>query len=338
MISKMHELMKTKQALFVSTILVLVLIAIGVLSLTWGTPTLSFFELCKTLLGDNKGFLHILVWEVRLPRFVLGVFAGTLLALSGVLLQDSMRNALAGPELLGVSAGSAMVMAAIIILQLPVASYLQPWLALAGGLIGGGIVAIASWKDQSPVRLILIGMAVSSFLQAFVIVIVSFGGSTTIALFYQYVVGGLVERTWTHVTLILPWLVTIPLALTLARKLNILQMGDEAAKGLGLRVRLVRLCILLLSIALIAPVIAVCGPIGYIALLSPHLTRRLIGKRDASRVLPISALVGAVLLTGADIVARQLFSPVEIPVGVWTTLLGGPLLFILLERQLGRSS
>lgn len=323
-----------RRLLIASTIAIL--LVIGLLCLMWGTPSLSFRKLWETLAGGNPGLLHVLVWEVRLPRFVLGALCGALLALAGVLLQDSTRNALAGPELLGVSAGSAAVMAAIIILHVPVAAALQPGLALAGGLIGGGIVLLANWQDQSPVRLILIGVAVAAFLQALVIVIVNLGGETSIALFYQYVVGGLTGRTWRHVTMILPWSVTIPIALLFARWLNVLQLGDEAAKGLGLRVMLVRISVLLVSIALVAPVIAVCGPIGYVSLLSPHVTRRLLGTRDASQVLPASLLVGATLLTGADMVARQLLSPVEIPVGVWTTLLGGPLLLILLESRLRR--
>ena len=322
----------------VAVILVLVLLGIGVLALSWGAPSLSLGSLWNVISGHAQGVESIVVWQSRMPRYVLGVLCGILLALAGVLLQDSMRNAIAGPEILGVSAGSATVMAAIIILQIPVASIIQPWLALFGGVIGGGTVILASRNHQSPVRLVLIGVAVSSFLNALIVVIVSMGQENTIALFYSYLVGGLENRYWPQVVLVLPWLLVIPAAFALARKLNILRLGDEVAQGLGMKVMLVRMIILFVSIALVAPVIAACGPIGYISLLSPHVARKLIGTQDAVRVLPMAALVGAVLLTGADIVARQLFSPVEIPVGVWTTLLGGPLLLILLNRRLGRTS
>ncbi|MDQ0189686.1 FecCD family ABC transporter permease [Alicyclobacillus cycloheptanicus] len=316
-------------------IFVVVLLGIGVLGLSWGTPSLSLGSLWNVLFGHSHSVESVVVWQSRMPRYVLGALCGSLLALAGVLLQDSMRNAIAGPEILGVSAGSATVMAAIIILQIPVASILQPWLALLGGVMGGGTVVLANRNNQSPVRLVLIGVAVSSFLNALIVVIVSMGQESTITLFYSYLMGGLENRYWTQVVLVLPWLIVIPVALSLARKLNILRLGDEVAKGLGMKVIWIRVLILIVSIALVAPVIAACGPIGYISLLSPHVARKLLGTQDAIRVLPMSALVGAVLLTGADIVARQLFSPVEIPVGVWTTLLGGPLLLILLNRRLG---
>lgn len=299
----------------------------------WGTPTLSFSDLWQTLFNGHQGSFYVFVWESRLPRFVLGVMAGALLAISGVLLQDSMRNALAGPELLGVSTGSAVVMAAIIILGIPIGLTLQPWLALAGGVIGGGVVLLASWQDLSPLRIILIGVAVTSFLQAIIVVIINLGGEVTIGLYYQYMVGGLENRTWTDVRLVLPWIVTVPMSLGFAKTLNILRLGDDVAKGLGTKVMFVRLCIVVLSIGMVAPVVATCGPISYIALLAPHATRRLIKTHNTRWVLPVSALLGATLLTGADLLAREAFSPMEIPVGVWTTLLGGPLLLLLLEHR-----
>ncbi|GMA59611.1 hypothetical protein GCM10025859_00510 [Alicyclobacillus fastidiosus] len=253
------------------------------------------------------------------------------------MLQNVMRNALAGPELLGVSSGSAAVMAAIIIFQLPISYTWQPWLALLGGVIGGGFVVVASWRDKAPARVILIGVAVSSLLNAVITTIVSLGQQDTISLFYDYFVGGLEDRTWVQVELILPWVVILCVSYLFARQLNTLQLGDELSVGLGLKVSVLRLLIFILAIALVAPVVATCGPISYIALLAPHIARHLLRTQDTLRIIPVSMLVGAVLLTYADFLARTLFSPLEIPVGVWTTLLGGPLLLLLLGRRLGRN-
>jgi iron complex transport system permease protein len=312
----------------------LCLFCIGLVSMMAGTPPLSPERLWRVLANTDTHVAHVLVWQSRLPRFVLGALAGGLLATAGVLLQDVMRNALAGPEMLGVSSGAAAVMAAIIIFQLPIPYIWQPWLALFGGVLGGGMVVGASWGSRSPVRVILIGVAVSSLFNAVITTIISLGQQDTISLFYDYFVGGLENRTWTQVLLVLPWITALLLSYLFVKRLNVMQLGDDVAAGLGLKVAALRLVVFICAIALVAPVVATCGPIGYISLLAPHLTRHLLQTQDASRVLPVSALLGAILLTGADLLARTLFSPIEIPVGVWTTLLGGPLLLIFLGRRL----
>jgi iron complex transport system permease protein len=151
------------------------------------------------------------------------------------------------------------------------------------------------------------------------------------------VLGSVANRTWNDYNILLPWaVVCIPLALLTARWLNLLQLGDDIAEGLGLRVGRTRLMIAVLSAGLVAGVVAICGPIGYIALVCPHLARRTLGTTDARAVLPIAGLMGAALLTGADLVAKNLFNPLELPVGIWTTVIGGPLLLIMLRRELGR--
>jgi iron complex transport system permease protein len=122
----------------------------------------------------------------------------------------------------------------------------------------------------------------------------------------------------------------------MARPLNLLQLGDDMAEALGLKVARTRLIIALISAAMVAAVVAVCGPIGYIALVCPHIARRTLRTTDSRVVLPISALMGAALLAGADLLAKNLFDPLELPVGIWTTVIGGPLLVILLRRELGR--
>ncbi|MFB5193102.1 iron ABC transporter permease [Alicyclobacillus fastidiosus] len=318
------------------TVCFLLLVCVGFVGLMVGAPFLQPVQLWAIFTNSDNTVNHVLVMQSRLPRFILGSLAGAMLSVSGVMLQNVMRNALADPELLGVSSGSAAVMAAIIIFQLPISYAWQPWLALLGGVIGGGFVVLASWRDKSTVRVILIGVAVSSLLNAIITTIVSLGQQDTISLFYDYFVGGLENRTWRQVELILPWVVVLCVSYLFARQLNILQLGDELSAGLGLKVSVLRLIIFLLAIALVAPVVATCGPISYIAMLAPHITRHLLRTQDTLRIIPVSMLVGAVLLTFADFLARTLFSPIEIPVGVWTTLLGGPLLLLFLGRRFGR--
>ncbi|MBD2246555.1 iron ABC transporter permease [Nostoc sp. FACHB-888] len=323
----------------VAIALCLLLVILGLLALLLGTPHLSLQQLWEILVGGSgERITQLVVIELRLPRLILGMLTGASLALAGVLLQDSLRNPLAGPELLGISSGAATVMAAIIVLKLPVAMELHPPLALAGGLLGGGVVLLASRRITDPLRLVLIGAAITALLNALVIAIISLGTPEAVSLLFLFLLGSLAARTWDYVQLVLPWvLVGIPLALSSARMLNLLQLGDEVAEGLGLKVFQARIMIGLLSVGLVAAVVAACGQISYIALLAPHISRYILGTTDARQVLLVAGLLGAVLLVGADLVAREILAPQELPVGIWTTILGAPALLLLLRRQIGKS-
>lgn len=315
--------------------LLVALLAVAMLSLMVGTPRLSPIGLWEVLGGGGERLAHLTVLQLRLPRVCLGAMTGAMLGLSGALLQGALRNPLAGPELLGVSAGASVVMAAIIVLGVPVTFVWHPWLALAGGLLGGAVVLVTAQISRDVLRLVLIGAAVTALLNALVITIISLGNPNSIGLLFLYLLGSLANRTWEHVQIVGPWAaVGVPVALLCARPLNLLQLGDEMAEGLGLRVVATRGLLGLVAAGLVAAVVAVCGPIGWIALLAPHLTRQALGTSDARRVLPLAALIGAMLLLAADLLGRVLFAPVELPVGIWTTLVGGPVLLFLLRHTL----
>lgn len=315
----------------------LLLCGIGLLSLMLGTPRLSPHGLLIVARGGGTPLQRVVVTQLRLPRLVLALLAGAMLALSGALLQGALQNVLAGPELLGVTAGATLVVAAITILHLGVAYGAIPLLALAGGLGSGGVVILAMGRLRDPVRLVLTGVALTALLNAGVIVLISAGSQNDVSVLFLFLVGSLANRTWMHVHVVLPWAVAgIPLALLCARSLNLLQLGDTVAQGLGMRVGRTRLLIVVLGAALVAAVAAVSGPIAFVALLAPHLARRLLRTADARRVLPAAALIGALLLSAADLLAQQAFDPQQLPVGLWTTILGGPALLLLLPRELGR--
>lgn len=318
--------------------LTVILLALGLLCLQLGRQTLNFPQLWDIAIGgEGEPIQRLVFWEIRLPRLILGTLTGALLALAGVLLQNALRNVLAGPELLGVQSGASGVMAAIIVLQLPVPLSVYPLLALVGGIVGGAIVLLSSKRTSDPVRLVLIGAAMTALLSAVTTSLISLGTANNVSLLFLYLMGSLAGRTWDEVQIVVSWaIVGIPLALLCARPLNILQLGDELAEGLGLKVLRTRFAIGVLSVILVAPVIASCGPIAYIALLAPHLARNFLDTTDARQVLALAIPIGAVLLVGADLVAREAFAPLEIPVGVWTTLLGGPALLVLLQQQIRR--
>jgi iron complex transport system permease protein len=323
------------RALALAGVLLLALAALVTIGLLLGTPHLQLGDLGTIWAGGGTKLTRVVVTQLRVPRVVLGVAAGAMLALAGVLMQDSLRNPLAGPELLGVSAGASLVIAIVTIFQvaIPLAAY--PWLALAGGVTSGMIVILSLRKLGDPIRLVLMGVALGSLLYAAIICIVMFGNQATVGLLYQFLLGSLANRTWDYTNIVLPWAVIgIIRALTLARTLNVLQLGDDVAEGLGVPVLRTRLWVMITSAAMVAAVVAVAGPISYVALTAPHLARRLLGTTDTRLVLPTAALIGSVLLVAADLVAKNLFDPLELPVGIWTTLIGGPLLLILLRRRL----
>ncbi len=318
-------------------LLALVLAALGLAALLHGTPRIgALAELWPILLeGDGQRIARLVVWELRLPRLLLAALAGAALATAGVLLQDALKNPLAGPELLGVGAGAALVVAIVVVFRAPLPFALLPPAALCGGLLAGLVVLAAMRRSKSSVRLILLGAALTALLNALLICVISLGEQQEVAALYQYLLGSLAGRDWRHLSLAAPWLlIGLPLAALCARPLNLLQLGDEVAEGLGLPTVRTRALILALAATLTAAVVAVCGPVGFVALLAPHLARRLLGSGDARLVLPAAALLGATLLVGADLLARLAFAPIELPVGIWTTALGGPALLILLRRQL----
>lgn len=311
------------------------LCCLATVALCLGEPTLTLTDLHALLWQDGgERIARLVFWELRLPRLCLALLSGAMLGLTGVLLQDSFRNALAGPELLGVAAGASLVAAVILIFNLPILAWWLPWLAFGGGLMGGVLILVAARQVHDPLRLILIGAALTALLNALLIAVISLGTQNEITLLFLFLLGSLANRTWAHVQIVWPWAaVGIPLALLCARPLNLLQLGDEMAAGLGLPVAVVRPLLLTIGVALVAAVVAVCGPIGWVALLAPHLARRLLGTTDARRVLPLAMILGATLLLAADQLARLLFAPTELPVGLWTTIIGGPVLLWMLYKQ-----
>jgi iron complex transport system permease protein len=182
----------------------------------------------------------------------------------------------------------------------------------------------------------LVGAAVAALMNALVFTIIALGAQYQASLLFVYLLGSLANHTWRDVALVGPWVgVGLAVALASGRVLNLLQLGDDVAEGLGLRVVAARIWLLLVALVLVAAVVAVAGPIPWVALVAPHLARQALRTNDARLVLLTSPAFGAVLLVAADQLARLLFFPLETPVGAWTVVLGGPLALLLLRRLRG---
>ena len=318
------------------------LLCIGVaasISIAKGIPKLSIPEAWGILLGDEAERLaRLSVRELRAPRVALAILGGAALGLAGAMMQDGLRNPMAGPELLGVASGASLVVAVVTMFQVPLLLVFYPWAALIGGLVAGAVVIFAAKGARSPLQVVLIGVAVTAFINACIIALISLAGTSgSVLVLFYFLLGSLANRTWEHVWIAAPWVaVCLPLGLLLARPLNTLRLGDHAAQSLGMRVGRVRTLVLLLGAGLVAAVVAVTGPIGWIGLLAPHLSRRVLRSEDPRKVLAFSALVGATLLTIADVGAKLAIAPAETPVGLWTAVLGGPVLLLLLRNRILR--
>ncbi|MCK7622500.1 iron ABC transporter permease [Streptomyces sp. RS10V-4] len=302
----------------------------AVAALCLGTPAVEPGALPGVLGGD--GLAAVVVGELRLPRLVLALVAGACLGAAGLVLQEALRNPLAVPELLGVSSGAALGVAAPLVLALPLPAALAPLTALAGAVVGGSLTLVAGGLGRSPSAVLLTGAAVTAALQAALLVLMVLADQLDLQIVYRYLLGSLSARTWDDVAGLAPWaLVALPALVLCAPVLSVLRLGDDDARALGVRVRQARMAALALAAVLIAPVVAVCGPVAWVGFLAPHLARRLWPAGTAVGWLPGAALLGAVTVLLADLPARLALAPVETPVGAWTALLGVPAGVVLLR-------
>ena len=287
-----------------------------------------------------------IVRELRLPRAILGLMVGSMLGLSGALLQVVMRNRLAEPGLTGVSTGG--VLAAVLFLAgmwgLPPPGRLLPFIVLAGALAGGLVVLFAtSVRGRiDPLRLVLTAVIVNAILGSLTSIVMLRSGEALGGIL-PWLIGSLNGRVWDDVWLALPWAAAgIPAALLAARAANLLQLNDESGRALGLPLQPARVALFGLAAVLAAGAVSVSGAIAFVGLMAPNAARATVGA-DARRVLPLSALIGCVLLLAADLVAQSLsIKPpipssayrVGLPVGAVLAVFGAPLLIILIRRSI----
>ncbi len=281
-----------------------------------------------------------IVWQIRLPRVLLGVTVGAGLAMVGVTFQAMVRNALADPYILGVSSGASTGAASVLVLGLlpGLGAYGVTSGAFVGAMVAVTCVFLAAQRSGrlSSMRLVLAGVAVGGFFTSITSLIVITSDDIDAARsVLAWTVGNLVSARWdllpipaASVALGLTWL------MIRARRLNPLSIGDETAVSLGIDAQRFRIELVVVASLITASVVAVSGAIGFVGLLMPHVARLLVGS-DHRRLVPISALLGAIALVWFDVAARMLLAPREIPIGVLTTLLGGPA-FVVLLRTKGR--
>lgn len=319
-------------------LLVLVVFAIlavsGIMvSLAKGALAIAPEQVWKMLWSPAGDAQSQVIWNIRLPRTLVGALVGLNLALAGAVLQAVMRNPLADPHIIGISSGAGLAGVAVMIL-FPAMEYLITPIAFAGAMAAAAAIYLLAWKGGiRPIRIILAGVAVSAFLGS---------GISALMIFYSdrvhgalmWMVGGLSARSWPHLDLILPYsLLGGALAWLGASRLNLLQLGDDMARGLGLNVEVNRLLLTAVAALLAASAVSVAGLLGFVGLVVPHAARLLIGS-DYRYLLPASALLGIGVVTFSDMLARTVLAPVELPVGIIMAFFGAPFFLYLLRREI----
>jgi iron complex transport system permease protein len=307
------------------------LVLVIFLSLTNGSVALTWSELVAAALRRGDTVNQTILWDLRLPRVLAALIVGAALGLAGALLQGMLRNGLASPFLLGISAGAGLMVVLVVGVGL-----LQVWVPL-GAWLGAVVTTLLVYllartgTTISVERLILGGVAFSSFFGAMqsLLLLMSPDGQIQAAL--NWLIGSLNGRGWTEVTLVGPGiLVASVIGCLLARQVNLLSLGDDLATGLGTSLLRSRCLIGAVATLLAAGAVSIAGLVGFVGLIVPHGVRLLVGT-DYRLVLPFSALGGALVLSGADLIART--GPVELPVGVVTAMLGAPVFIGLLHRR-----
>lgn len=282
---------------------------------------------------------EMIIWNIRLPRVLLGFCVGASLSLAGAAFQGLLRNPLADPYTIGVSSGASLGAVFVIFFQFSIiglGNFTLPVVAITSGFITlflvFGLVKLSS-RNLAIETIILAGIIVSAFIGAIVSLIISLSDRDSMTQIIYWLYGSVGMRSWTHVTLIIPFMALGTLILFANhRELNALALGEDAADHIGVDVRKRKIFILIGASLLTGAAVAVSGSIGFVGLVIPHLIRLITGPNHR-HVLPLSMLVGGAFLILADLICRTIIAPKEMPIGVITALIGAPVFALLLIRE-----
>jgi iron complex transport system permease protein len=323
------------RALTVIGLLVLALVALSAVSLATGSYGVSMNELVETLRGITiSRAIDNVVWEFRFPRTLAAALVGAMMALSGAALQTVTRNGLADPSLVGVSQGAALAVVAITVLFPQLGPLYRPWFAFGGSILVAVLIQWLSHTRQggSAIRFILMGIGISAFISSITSALMTYGEIDRALSALAWLTGSINAASWRDVWVLAGWsAVLLPALLVISRAMATMRMGEAAAIGLGAPVRWIRPALVTVAVGFAAIATSVVGPLGFVGLIAPHAARRLAHAGMALHLL-ITALIGALLVGGADLIGRAAFAPIQIPAGLLTALIGVPIFIVLLAR------
>ncbi len=301
-----------------------------------GSTPLPADRVLSALIGLGSPGDHVVVWEIRLPRALAAYGVGIALGASGAALQGLLRNPLAEPGVLGVSASAALAATFVIYYGIAFASpVIMPLAAIAGALAATGLIALAAIRTQSMVTLILVGVGLSSFAAAAMALLMNLAPNPfSLTDMVNWMLGSVANRSADDLALAAPFLVVGLAVLILTRRgLSALTLGEEAASGVGLDLRRQRLAVVFGAGLSTGAAVSIAGAIGFVGIVAPHVVRPFVGYDPARSLIP-AALLGGVLLVLADISVRLLPTPAELKLGVVAAILGAPaFIWIALRRR-----
>lgn len=322
-------------------VVLLALLCLGCLtSVSLGQYYIPFGEVWSLLLaGPQDGIASSVMWDVRIPRICLGILVGASLGVAGALMQAVFANPLAEPSIIGVTAGAGVGAAVVIVFELTfLGTFTVPFGAFVSAVLATFVIyQLARFRGKVAVlNLILTGIAINAVCGAIISFMIYLAPTTNREQIIFWQMGSLNGSQWKHVWVVLPiTIVGVLIALQLGRTLDTLALGERAATHTGVDVSRLRIFAIGASTILTAGAVAFAGLIGFVGLIVPHVLRTIVGPENKI-LIPASALAGAVLIVIADLAARTMIPFADLPIGIFTALVGGPTFFVLLRRMMRR--
>lgn len=334
--------MKKRNLKIIVIILSSLLLLSLILYLSWGSYKISPLDIIKTIFGEGTKLQKSALLNIRVPRMLVGVSVGIALSTAGALLQTITKNELADSGVIGINAGAAV--AAVIFISLKTTNYYSelgsfsiyvlPFMAIIGAGISAAVIYLLSSRNKvRPKRLLLIGLGINAGLNAFITFFTFRGGVSDYNRVLIWISGSLWGSGWNYAKIMTPLVVLMFILVLLNhKKLDVLNLSDEHAICLGLNLNNERKKFLTIAVILAGTATAFAGNIGFIGLISPHIARKLVGPYHKN-FLVIAAVISAVIILIADSLSRNLFSPIEIPVGITISILGVPYFIYLMMKE-----
>lgn len=331
-----------KKNVIIMILMSLLLMVVFLIALSWGTYTMSFDEVVMTLLGQGSKLQSTTIFDIRLPRLCVAMLVAICLSTAGCILQSVTRNELAEPGMIGINAGAAL--AVVMLISSGQKTYysvigdaslfVMPLIAMIGSFISGSLIYRLSYKKGvSPTRLILTGIGVNVGINAFISLYQLNMAQGDYNQVLTWINGSLWGSSWKFFYLILPLtLVFLGLTLWKSKILDVIDLGDELAIGLGVHVEKERKMLFFYATALAALATSVAGNLAFLGLLGPHLAKRLVGPVHR-RLIPMASLLSIMIILLADSISRNVFSPIEIPVGTTIAIVGVPYFIYLMLKE-----
>lgn len=333
---------KRKRVIWITTVFIILILFTILISLQLGSFSIKPWEVVQTFLGQGTRKQEIVLFSMRLPRIVMAILVGTALAVSGAILQSITKNDLADPGIMGISSGAALAVVMYIYFMngnvydgvSNLTIWTMPVVAFFGSILGAVLIYLFAWKKGiNPTRLILIGIGINSTFQALMIIFQLRFTTQEFNRVMVWISGSIWGTSWIYVITILPWIIVfLFFAIYKARFLDVFLLGDHLSIGLGVQVEKARRILIFFAVALAGVATSVAGTISFLGLISPHIARKIVGPKH-KLLLPVSALVGTLLLLISDTIARNIVAPAEIPVGIVVSIIGVPYFLYLMVKE-----